>query len=137
MSSKFESSVREIPYSQQSVYNMLSDLTNIEKVRDIIPEDKIKYLTFDADSISIHSPMGDVQLNIIERDEPKCIKFETKKSPIPVNLWIQILPLTDHSSKMKLTMKAEVNPFIKAMVKKPLQEGIEKVADALQMIQYE
>lgn len=137
MSSKFESSIREIPYSQQSVYNMLSDLTNIEKVRDKIPEDKIKDLTFDADSISIHSPMGDVQLNIIERDEPKCIKFETKKSPIPVNLWIQILPVTDHSSKMKLMMKAEVNPFIKAMVKKPLQEGIEKVADALQMIQYE
>ncbi|MFQ9997041.1 MAG: SRPBCC family protein, partial [Hoylesella buccalis] len=47
MSSKFESSVREIPYSQQSVYNMLSDLTNIEKVRDKIPEDKIKDLTFD------------------------------------------------------------------------------------------
>ena len=137
MSSKFESSIREIPYSQQSVYNMLSDLTNTEKVRDKIPEDKIKDLTFDADSISIHSPMGDVQLNIIERDEPKCVKFETKKSPIPVNLWIQILPVTDHSSKMKLTMKAEVNPFIKAMVKKPLQEGIEKVADALQMIQYE
>ena len=56
MSSKFESSIREIPYSQQSVYNMLSDLTNIEKVRDKIPEDKIKDLTFDADSISIHSP---------------------------------------------------------------------------------
>ena len=137
MSSKFESSVREIPYSQQSVYNMLSDLPTIENVRAKIPEAKIKDLTFDADSISIHSPMGDVQLNIIERDEPKCIKFETKKSPIPVNLWIQILPVTDHSSKMKLTMKAEVNPFIKAMVKKPLQEGIEKVADALQMIQYE
>ena len=137
MSSKFESSVREIPYAQQSVYNMLSDLTNIEKVRDKIPEDKIKDLTFDADSISIHSPLGDVQLNIIEGDEPRCSKFETKKSPIPVNLWIQILPVTDHSSKMKLTMKAEVNPFIKAMVKKPLQEGIEKVADALQMIQYE
>ncbi len=116
---------------------MLSDLTNIEKVRDKIPEDKIKDLTFDADSISIHSPLGDVQLNIIERDEPKCVKFETKKSPVPINLWIQILPVTDHSSKMKLTMKAEVNPFIKAMVKKPLQEGIEKVADALQMIQYE
>ena len=64
-------------------------------------------------------------------------RFLTHSSPIPVNLWIQILPVTDHSSKMKLTMKAEVNPFIKAMVKKPLQEGIEKVADALQMIQYE
>lgn len=38
---------------------------------------------------------------------------------------------------MKLTIKADLNPFIKQMVKKPLQEGIEKIADVLQMIQYE
>ena len=37
---------------------------------------------------------------------------------------------------MKLTIKAELNMFIKQMVKKPLQEGIEKIADVLQMIQY-
>lgn len=137
MASKFESSVREIPYPQESVYNMLSNLSNIEKVRDKIPEDKIKDLTFDADSISINSPLGAVQLNIIEREAPKCIKFETQQSPIPLNLWIQILPVNDHTSKMKLTIQADVNPFIKGMVQKPLQEGIEKIADALQMIQYE
>ena len=39
--------------------------------------------------------------------------------------------------KMKLTIKAELNMFIKGMVKKPLQEGIEKIADALAMIPYQ
>lgn len=68
MSSKFESSIREIPYSQQSVYDMLSDLNNINKVKDRIPEDKLKDLSFDADSIFIKSPMGDVQLHIVERN---------------------------------------------------------------------
>ncbi len=38
---------------------------------------------------------------------------------------------------MKLTIKADLNPFIAGMVKKPLQEGIEKIADALQLIHYE
>ena len=38
---------------------------------------------------------------------------------------------------MKLTIKAELNPFIKGMVQKPLQGGIEKIADVLQMINYE
>lgn len=137
MSSKFESSIREIPYRQQSVYDMLSDLNNVEKVRDRIPEDKLKDLTFDADSISISSPMGAVKLHVMEREEPKCIKFETVQSPVPFNLWIQILPVTDALCKMKLTIKAELNPFIKGMVQKPLQEGIEKIADALQMIKYE
>ena len=38
---------------------------------------------------------------------------------------------------MKLTIKADLNPFIKGMVAKPLQEGIEKIADVLQLIHYE
>ncbi len=137
MSTKFESSIRQINYPQQSVYNMLSDLSHIEKVKDRLPEDKLKDVQFDSDSISIQSPMGAIRLCIIERDVPKCIKFETEQSPIPFYFWIQILPVTETSSKMKLTIKAELNPFIKGMVQKPLQEGIEKLADALQMIKYE
>ena len=137
MSARFESSIREIPYPQLAVYQMLSDLSNLEKVRDKIPEDKLKDLNFDADSVSINSPLGAVQLNIIERDAPKCIKFQTQQSPLPRTLWIQIVPVTAQSSKMKLTIHAEVNMFMKGMIKKPLQEGIEKVADVLQMIHYE
>lgn len=132
----FESSVRQIPHSQQAVYNMLSDLSNIDRVKDRIPADKLNDLTFDADSMSISTPMGAVKLNIVDREEPKCIKFETEQSPLPFNFWIQILPVTDTTCKMKLTIKAELNPFIKGMVSKPLQEGIEKIADALQMINY-
>lgn len=132
----FESSVRQIPYSQQAVYNMLSDLSNIDRVKDRIPADKLNDLTFDADSMSISTPMGAVKLKIVDREEPKCIKFETEQSPLPFNFWIQILPVTDATCKMKLTIKAELNPFIKGMVSKPLQEGIEKIADALQMINY-
>lgn len=133
----FESTVRQINYPQQSVYQLLSDLSNIDKVKDRIPEDKVKDLTFDTDSIGINTPMGAVKLKIVERDEPKCIKFETTESPLPFNFWIQILPVTVQSSKMKLTIKADLNPFIKGMVSKPLQEGIEKIADALQSIKYE
>jgi len=134
---KFESSIRQINYPQQSVYTMLSDLNNINRVKDRLPEDKIQDLTFDQDSISINSPMGAVKLKIVEREEPKCIKFETEQSPLPFNLWIQVLPVDELTSKMKLTIKAELNPFIKGMVSKPLQEGIEKIADMLQLISYE
>ena len=51
--SKFESNVKQIAYPQQNVYNMLSDLTNIERVKAQIPDDKLKDLTFDKDTISI------------------------------------------------------------------------------------
>ena len=137
MSSKFESSVREIKSPQQKVYDALSNLQNLEKIRDRLPEDKIQDFTFDNDSVSVNvPPVGSIALQNIEREEPKTIKFESVNSPIAFNLWIQLLPLTEETCKMKLTIKAELNPFIKGMVAKPLQEGLEKMADVIQMIQY-
>ena len=149
--STFESNIKQIPHKQESVFNTLSDLNNLqvlkdrfEQVKDQIPEDKrkemekLKDLRFDSDSITINAPMvGDLKMRIIDRDFPKNIKFETENSPIPFNFWIQLLPTGEFSCKMKLTIKAELNMFIKCMVKKPLQEGIEKIADALAMIPYQ
>ena len=51
--SKFESSIRQIEYPQQIVFQGLSNLDNLSKVQDRIPEDKAKDLSFDNDSVSI------------------------------------------------------------------------------------
>jgi carbon monoxide dehydrogenase subunit G len=135
--SKFESSVKVVPYPQQAVYDNISDLTNLEKVRDRVPEDKVKDFSFDQDTVSINvAPVGELKLRICDREEPKCVKFETVQSPVPFNVWVQVLPVDENSSKMKVTVKAELNPFIKSMVEKPLQEGVEKIADALAMVHY-
>ena len=135
--SKFESSVKQVPYSQQAVYNNISDLRNLEKVRDRVPADKVKDFSFDQDTLSINvAPVGELTLRICDREEPKCVKFETVQSPVPFNVWVQVLPVDENSSKMKVTVKAELNPFIKSMVEKPLQEGVEKIADALAMVHY-
>ena len=136
--SKFESSVKLIPYSQQAVYNNISDLRNLEKVRDRVPEDKVQDFSFDQETVSLNvAPVGELKLRICDREEPKCVKFETVQSPVPFNVWVQVLPVDENSSKMKVTVKAELNPFIKSMVEKPLQEGVEKIADALAMVHYE
>ena len=82
-------------------------------------------------------PIGQVSMRIIERDEPKMIKLESEKSPFAFKFWIQVLPVTEASSKMKLTIDADIPFFAKSMVAKPLQEGIEKIADALAMIPFE
>ena len=135
--SKFESSVKPIPYPQQAVYDNISDLRNLEKVKDRIPEDKVSDFTFDEDTVGLNvQPVGELKLRICEREEPKCVKFETVQSPVPFNVWIQVLPVDEQNSKMKVTVKAELNPFIKSMVEKPLQEAVEKIADALALVQY-
>lgn len=135
--SQFESQVVAIPYSQQREYDMLSDLSHLESVKDRIPQDKVKDLTFDRDTVSVNvAPVGDIAFKIIEREEPKCVKLEATTSPIPLTIWIQMLPTAEEASKMKLTLRTELPIFMKGMIQKPLQEGLEKIADMLAAIKY-
>lgn len=122
MAVQFESNVKHVPYSQERVYNKLSDLNNLEGVRERLDmvkdklDGKLEDMSFDRDSITLKVQGISLTLRIIEREPLKCIKFEGDKSPIPLNLWIQILPVTQEEAKMKVTIRAEVNMFMKAMV---------------------
>jgi len=136
--SKFESSVKQIPYSQEAVYRHISDLQNLERVRDRIPADKVQDFTFDHDSVSVNAPMvGQIGMQIIERDAPKCVKFGSRQSPVSFSAWIQVLPVDEQSSKMKLTVDADIPFFMRGMVSGPLQDGLEKIAEALSKLPYE
>ena len=139
---KFESEVKHVPYSQERVYTKLADLNNLASVRERLDllkdklEGKLEDMSFDQDSLTLKVQGISLTLRIVEREPMKCIKFEGDKTPIPLNLWIQILPVTDVEAKMRVTIGAEVNMFMKAMVSKPLKEGVNKLADMLAMIPY-
>ena len=132
---QFESSVKFVPYSQERVFNKLSDLSNLESVRDKLA-DKVQGLAFDSDTMSFTVQGVSITLRIIEREPYKCIKFESEKAPGPMNLWIQILPVDAEQAKLKVMIRAEVNMFMKAMVSKPLQDGVDKLAEMLSVIPY-
>ena len=135
--SQYESSVKCIPYPQERVYAKLEDLNNLEALKDKLPADKVKDLAYSRDEASVNvPPLGNVTVRIVEREEPKCIKLEAVGSPIPANLWVQIIPDGEEASKMRVVLKAEVNFMLKVMVDKPLKDGVEKIAEALSMIHY-
>ncbi len=153
---KYESKVKMIAAPVEMVYAKLSNLENLRPMiegaqdnealkaqieaagQDASHLDKLKDVKLTADSIAIPAPMiGDIALRIIEREENKTIKFETEQSPISANMWIQVLPAGDGTAtKMRLTLKADLNPMIKMMIGKKLDEGIDKFADMLTMIPY-
>ncbi|NLI37294.1 MAG: SRPBCC family protein [Bacteroidales bacterium] len=133
----FESPVRHIPFSEEKVYEKLSNLNNIEAMKDKLPADKVKDFKFDADSVSFNvSGIGDIQLEVTERIPSKCIKFGSINSPIAFNLWIQIVSISDDECKIRITAGLEVNVFMKSIVSKPVKEGLEKMVDMLSMIPY-
>ena len=134
---EFVSEVKTIPHDEDRIFTMLSDLSNLERIKDRLPQDKIQDFEFDSDSCSFAvAPVGKITFRIVEREPNKTIKFETTNSPVPLFLWIQLKQIAPEDTKMKMTIKADLNPFIKPMVSKPLQDALDKIAVVIASLPY-
>ena len=82
MTEEFVSEVKQIPHNDERIFTMLSDLSNLERIKDRIPQDKIKNFEFDSDTCSFAvDPVGKITFQIVEREPNKLIKFTTTNSP--------------------------------------------------------
>jgi carbon monoxide dehydrogenase subunit G len=158
--SKYESQVKQIPSPIEAVYAKLSNLENLRPIVENAQNNEqlkqqieaagqdpsylnmLTNVALTPDSMSLDTGMmGVLSLKIIEREDPAVnegkgtIKFQTQQSPIDANMWIQLLP-GEVGTRMKLTLKANLNPMIKMMIGNKLESGIDKFADMLAMIPY-
>lgn len=135
---EFTSDIKTILHNDVDIFRVLSDLSKLDLIKDQIPEDKIKDFKFDSDSCSFRvDPVGKVRFNVIEREPNKLVKFKSENLPFDVFLWIQLVQKAEKDTKMKMTLRAELNPFIKGMVSKPLKEGLEKISDVIASLPYD
>ena len=153
---KYVSDVKQVAYPQESVYNKLSNLNNFGDIKEKInnpsyeerftgiPADKIgdvkKYIQsmeFTADDVSVEVPgFGNLSMRIVEREPNKCVKYESVNSPVGFRLWVQMLPVTDMTSKIRVTLDADLNFFIKQMLGSKIEKALEKIADMLAIMPY-
>lgn len=135
---EFVSDVKTISHNDAQVYRVLSDLNKLELVKDQIPADKIKDFSFDSDSVSFRiDPIGNVKFMVVERQPNKLIKFKSEKLPFDVFLWLQLVGKAENDTKMRLTVRADLNPFMKPMVAKPMKEAVAKISEALSQLPYD
>jgi len=134
----YESDIKTISQSEEVVFNLLSDLNNLQKIKDIDISgkeqvaDKLKDMQFDKDTVTIPvDGFGKIGLRIIEREPFKTIKFETSNAPVSANMWIQLVKVAENDTRMKLTLKADIPMMVKMMVDKKLKEGVNMIADVI------
>ena len=87
-------------------------------------------------SVSGQTPIGTATLRIIEREPEKTIKFAAEGMPVAANMWIQLLPQGENQCAMRLTVKADLNFFIRQMVGKKLEQGVDGLAQMLASLPY-
>ncbi|MEA4916724.1 SRPBCC family protein [Proteiniphilum sp.] len=135
---EFTSEVKTILHSDTDVFRVLSDLRKLELVKDKIPEDKLKDFSFDEDSVSFRvDPVGTVTFLVVERELNKLVKFKSDKLPFDVFLWIQLIAKGERDTRLRMTVKADLNPFIRGMVEKPMKEAVDKISDMLAQLPYD
>ena len=137
MTSTFESEIKSIRASDAAIFAALSDLRNAEKLKERIPQDKVKNIELTEDSISFEvAPVGALSLKIIEREPNKTIKFAADHAPVDFFVWLQLKQVAENDTKLKVTLKADLNPMIKMMASKPLAQFVNMLAEALAKMEY-
>lgn len=136
----YTSNIKSISVSRTRVYEKLSDLSGLHHIKEIIPAEysgKIEIEVIDSDICAFNIPMaGKLILKVTEREPEKTIKLEAQSSPIPLTMWIQLIEPQAEDTKLRLTLRTELNFMMKKMLGGKLQEGVERLAEVLAMLPY-
>ena len=135
---KYESKICSIPNTAANVYRVLGNLQNLERVRNLIPEDKVKELEIAPDSIRMKvDGLGQkITIRIVDRIENDTIKLAVEDIPMAVNVWIQLKQVTELDTRIRLTIKADIPFMFKMMLDSKLQTGLDQAAEMLTQFPY-
>ena len=135
---KYESKIGQIAANNMAVFNVLSNLENINRFRDVIPQDKIKEMEVTSNSIRLQvEGLGQkITIAIVEKEEYKTIKFGAENLPIPFNMWIQLKQVAELDTRIRITIKTDMPMMFKMMFDKKLQQGLDQAIDMLCQVPY-
>ena len=135
---KYESKITSAPCSAQQIYRVLSNMENIERVRHLIPQDKVQEMEIEPDRVrmKIDGLAQKITIAIVDRIENDTIKFGAEGIPMQANFWIQLKELNPADTRIKLTVKADIPFMFKMMLDKKLQTGLDQAADMLAQVPY-
>lgn len=133
METTFESRIGTIHSSDEKIYAFLVNFNNF---KNFIPSDKIDKFESSEDHCRFSVPgIGEIGLKIIDKEPFKTIKVTGDgMANQKFTLWIQLKQISENDTKIKLTMKVDINPMIKMMIAKPIQEFLNKLVDAIEKI---
>ncbi len=136
--SKYESKVTSAPCPAEQIYRVLSNMENLERVREFIPQDKIQEMEIEPDHVRLKvDGLGQkITIAIVDRKENDTIKFGAEGIPMDANFWIQLKELSPVDTRIKLTVKADIPMMFRMMIGKKLQEGLDQAADMLSQFPY-
>jgi len=126
---KIESKSVSIPANPEDVFKYVSDLNNFI---NLLPQDRISEWESRDDYCSFKvQGTATIDLHLKSSKEFSELYLESgEKAPFPIKLTV-FLSANEKGTKAYQIMEAEINPFLKMMVEKPLANLFDYIADKL------
>ena len=136
--SKYESKITSAACSAAQVYRVLSNMENLNRVKDMIPKDKIQEMEIEPDRVrlKVDGLAQKITIAIVDRIDNDTIKFGAEGIPMQANFWIQMKEVSPVDTRLKLTIKADIPFMFKMMLEKKLQTGLDQAAEMLAQFPY-
>ena len=139
----YKSEKTDINAPAEKVYRRFANPERIADILKNVPEDKItpeqkkqlEEIQLTPDSISLPgAPVGMLTLRITERVEPTLIRFTGEGSPIPMNLVMNITPLTDDSCETQVVLDIDIPAMLKPMINGPLTKMVNQFGTLMRQL---
>lgn len=134
-----------IAYPAEKVYDRLSNLEGLKEMLANVPADQVpadqmamlEQVKVTADTISFPGgPVGDITLRVAERVRPTLVRLEGVGTPVPMNLSLEVLPLTPETCEASVAIDVQIPAMLKPMVNGPLQKMADQFGQMLRQMPY-
>ncbi len=126
----FESDIKKALHNEEKIFSFISNFNNF---KDLIPQDKVKDWESTEDTCRFKvEGIGEAGLKIVDKEPFKTVKYSTDgKVPFNFYLWVQLKQVAEKDTRIKLTIKADLNPMMKMMVSKHVKKFLNMLGDAI------
>lgn len=130
---KIESKQVSVAAPATEVFTYLNDLNHFE---DLLPPDRIEDWRSDEDSCRFKiKNVSEIGFKKKTSDAPTYLQLESdEKSPFPFTINIHLKDVDGNACEVYQVIDADINPFLKMMVEKPLTKLFDYIADRLAAI---
>lgn len=130
---KSKTSVVEKPIEE--LYDKLSNLSNLGAQLDNLPKDqleKIGNVKFEDNQFIISTPqMGEIAFAVIETHKPDKIVFGTPKSPVPLQMIVNLHEVNETSTEVSTAIDVQIPAILRPMIGPKLQEAADKFGEMI------
>lgn len=125
----YESKQQQILLPADAVYAMISRFDNLTPAL----QDKVEEWQADENHCSFKAKGFTVKLQIIDKEAPKYVKITGDEGGIPIDFffWIQLQPVAERDTRMRLVLHAELNMMMRMMIGNKLKTALDQIAEAM------